>query len=168
MTSTPKATPNSETDPQQDTAIVLTPELELLEKKLNITTAANMTAHFAPIQLAIDKILHSSSIIENQQCQIEDLTMENCRLKSKVFNLRGEVHDLKDRMNSVENKALENNLIFHGIPDNDNEYLNQLVDKLQRNFADTIDIYDDEIRLQRARGIHIARYRRLGTYQEHR
>ena len=168
MTSTPKVTPNSETDPQQDTDIVLTPELELLEKKLNITMAANMTAHFAPIQLAIDKILHSSSIIENQQHRIEDLTMENCKLKSEVFNLRGEVHDLKDRMNSVENKALENNLIFHGIPDNDNEYLNQLVDKLQRNFADTIDIYDDEIRLQHARGIHIARCKRLGTYQEHR
>ena len=29
--------------------------------------AANMTAHFAPIQSAIDKILHSSNIIENQQ-----------------------------------------------------------------------------------------------------
>ena len=86
-----------------------------------------MTAHFAPIQLAIDKILHSSNIIENQQCRIEDLTMENCKLKSEVFNLKGEVHDLKDRMNSVENKALENNLIFHGIPDSENEYLNQIL-----------------------------------------
>ena len=160
MTSTPKATPNPETDPQQGTDIVLTPELELLEKKLNFTMAANMTAHFAPIQSAIDKILHSSNIIENQQRRIEDLTMENCKLKSEVFHLRGEVHDPKDRMNSIENKALENNLIFHGIPDNENEYLNQLVDKLQRNFADTIDIYDDKIRLQRARGIHIARCKR--------
>ena len=60
-------------------------------------------------------------------------------------------------MNSEENKSLENNLIFHRIPDCENEYLNQLVDKLQRNFADTIDIYDDDIRLQRVRDIHIAR-----------
>ena len=66
--------------------------------------------------------------------------MENCKLKSQVFNLTGEVQDLKGRMNTVENKALENNLIFHN---NENEYLNQLVDKLQRNFADKIDIYDD-------------------------
>ena len=71
-------------------------------------------------------------------------------------------------MNSVENKALENNLIFHGIPDSENEYLNQLIDKLQRNFADTIDIHDDEIRLQRARGIQSARCKRLGSYQENR
>ena len=44
----------------------------------------------------------------------------------------------------------------------------QLIDKLQRNFADTIDIYDNEIRLQRVRGIQIARYKRLGSYQENR
>ena len=71
-------------------------------------------------------------------------------------------------MNSVENKALENNLIIHGIPDSENEYLNQLIDKLQRNFADTIDLYNDEIRLQRVRGIQIARCKRLGSYQENR
>ena len=71
-------------------------------------------------------------------------------------------------MNSVENKSLENNLIFHGIPDCENEYLNQLMDKLQRNFADTIDIYDDDIRLQRVRDIHIARCKSLGPYQENR
>ena len=124
-----------------------------------------MKAYFNPIQTAIDKILHSSNIIENQQRRIEDLTMENCKLKSQVFNLTGEVQDLKGRMNTVENKALENNLIFHN---NENEYLNQLVDKLQRNFADKIDIYDDEARLQRARAIQIARCKRLGSYQENR
>ena len=58
--------------------------------------AANMTAHFAPIQAAMDKILRSSNIIENQQRRIEDLTKENCKLKSEVFKLRGDVHDLKD------------------------------------------------------------------------
>ena len=94
--------------------------------------------------------------------------MENCKLKSEVFKLKGDVHDLKDQINSVENKSLENNLIFHGIPDSENEYLNQLVDKLQRNFADTIDIYDDAARIQRARGIHIARCKRLGQYQDNR
>ena len=49
-----------------------------------------------------------------------------------------------------------------------NEYLNQLVDKLQRNFADTIDIYDDNLRLHKAKDIHIARCKRLGPYQENR
>ena len=168
MTSTPKAIQDTPINTMENTDIVLTPELELLKKKLNHTMAANMTAHFAPIQSAIDKILKSSNIIENQQQRIEDLTMENCKLKSKVFKLRGDVYDLKDRMNSVENKSLENNLIFHGIPDSENEYLNQLVDKLQRNFADTIDIYDDDARIQRARDIHIARCKRLGQYQDNR
>ena len=96
MTSTPKATHDYPSNPSEGTDIVLTPELELLEKKLNFTMAANMTAHFAPIQTAIDKILRSSNIIESQQCRIEDLTMENCKLKSEVFKLKGDVHDLKD------------------------------------------------------------------------
>ena len=128
----------------------------------------NMTANFAPIQAAIDKILRSSNIIESQQHQIEDLTMENCKLKSEVFKLKGDVYDLKDRMNSLENKSLENNLIFHGIPDNENKFLNHLVNKLERNFADTIDIYDDDVRLQRARDIWIAQCKRLDPYQENR
>ena len=168
MTSTPKPTQDPSTANMDNSEIALTPELELLEKKLNHTMVANMAAQFAPIQSAIDKILKSSNIIENQQRRIEDLTMENCKLKNEVIKLRGDVHDLKSRMNEVENKSLENNLIIHGIPDNENEYLNQLVDKLQRNFADTIDIYDDEVRLQRARGIHIARCKRIGQYQENR
>ena len=168
MTSTPKTTQNPPSDLLEYNDIVLTPELELLEKKLNFTMAAKMTAHFAPIQTAIDKILRSSNIIETRQCRIEDLTMENCKLKSEIFKFKGDVYDLKDRMNSVENKSLESNLIFHGISDNENEFLNHLVNKLQRNFADTIDIYDDDIRLQRARDIQIARCKRIGPYQENR
>ena len=128
MTSTLKASEDSPVNPLKSADIVLTPELELLERKLNFTMAANMTAHFAPIQTAINKILRSSNIIETQQRRIEDLTMENCRLKSEVFKLKGDIHNLKDQKNSVENKSLENNLIFHGIPDCENEYLNQLVD----------------------------------------
>ena len=166
MTSTPKTTTNS--NPLEGEDIVFTPELELLEKKLNITMAVNMATYFTPIQSSIDKILNSSNIIENQQRWIEDLTMENCKLKSEVFNLRGQVYDLKDRINAVENRALENNLIFHGIPDSENEYLNQLVDRLQHNFADTIDIHDDELQLQRARAIQILSCKRLGPYQENR
>ena len=67
MTSTPKATEDSPVNPSKSADIVLTPELELLERKLNFTMAANITAHFAPIQTAIDKILRSSNIIETQQ-----------------------------------------------------------------------------------------------------
>ena len=67
MTSTPKAIQDTPINTMENTDIMLTPELELLEKKLNHTMAANMTAHFAPIQSAIDKILKSSNIIENQQ-----------------------------------------------------------------------------------------------------
>ena len=94
--------------------------------------------------------------------------MENCKLKSEVSKLKGDMYDLKNRVNSIENKSLENNLIFHGIPDNENEFLNQLVNKLQRNFADTIDIHDDDLRLHRAREIQIARCKRLGQYKDNR
>ena len=62
MTSTPKTTTNPNLPEGED--IVLTPELELLEKQLNITMATNMATHFTPIQASIDKILHSSNIIE--------------------------------------------------------------------------------------------------------
>ena len=96
MTSTPKAMEDPPVNTLKSADIVLTPELELLERKLNFTMAANMTAHFAPIQTAIYKILKSSNITETQQRQIEDLTMENCRLKSEVFKLKGDVHNLKD------------------------------------------------------------------------
>ena len=67
MTSTPKAMEDPPVNTLKSADIVLTPELELLERKLNFTMAANMTAHFAPIQTAIDKILKSSNIIETQQ-----------------------------------------------------------------------------------------------------
>ena len=49
MTSTPKASQDPPPNPLEGHDIVLTPELELLEKKLNFTMAANMTAHFVPI-----------------------------------------------------------------------------------------------------------------------
>ena len=50
--------------------------------------AVNMTAHLAPIQTAIDKILRSSNIIESQQHRIEDLTTKTANSKAKFLNSR--------------------------------------------------------------------------------
>ena len=84
------------------------------------------------------------------------------KLQEDLTTVRTDLNGLKLRLNDLENKALEFNLIFRGLNEEINETDEGLKEKIYWNIADTIDRYDQNERLAVVRTFTIRRCRRLG------
>ena len=152
--------------PKESKPIQLSPELEELERRLNNNMlqniASSIEAALKPIKDSIDKILTSSDLITKQEDKIKNLTAENVKLRKDLNSVRSDLSGFKSRLNDLENKALECNLIFRGLNKELNETEDSLKEKIYWNIADTIDRYDQGERLAIACTLSIRRCRRLG------
>ena len=96
--------------------VELSPELKELEKRLNTSMLININKSIAealkPIKDSIDKIVKSSSLIDQQETEIKRLSAENCSLKTQICELREDVDIIHQKLNSLEKKSLESNLIL--------------------------------------------------------
>ena len=132
--------------PKEPKPIQLSPELEELERRLNNNMlqniASSIEAALKPIKDSINKILTSSDLITKQEDKIKNLTAENVKLKEDLNSVRSDLSGFKSRLNDLENKALECNLIFRGLNEELNETEDSLKKKVYWNIADTIDRYD--------------------------
>ena len=131
--------------PEESNPIQLSPELEELERRLNNNMlqniASSIEAALKPMNNSIDKILTSSDLITKQEDKIKILTAENVKLKEDLNSVRSDLSGFKSRLNDLENKALECNLIFRGLNEELNETEDSLKEKVYWNIADTIDRY---------------------------
>ena len=132
--------------PKESKPIQLSLGLEELERRLNNNMlqniASSIEAALKPIKDSIDKILTSSDLITKQEDKIKNLTAENVKLREDLNSVRSDLSRFKSRLNDLENKALECNLIFRGLNKELNETEDSLKGKIYWNIADTIDRYD--------------------------
>ena len=113
--------PSEDTMPldKSNNEVELSPELKELEKRLNTSMLININKCIAdalkPIKDSIEKIVNSSSLIDQQEIEIKRLSAENHSLKTQICELRDDVDAIHQKLNNLENKSIESNLIFHGI-----------------------------------------------------
>ena len=131
--------------PKESKPIQLSLELEEIERRLNNNMLQNIAfsieAALKPIKDSINKILTSSDLITKQEDKIKNLTAENVKLREDLNSVRSDLSGFKSRLNDLENKALECNLIFRGLNEELNETEDSLKEKIYWNIADTIDRY---------------------------
>ena len=120
------------------------------------------------IKDSIEKIVNSSAKIDHQDTEIKCLTTENATLKSQVTELQNDVSSIKSKLHQLENKSLENNLIFKGIGECLNETEDALKDSIHQCIADTFNFHDEHNRLSAARSCAIRKCKRLGRPNPHR
>ena len=70
------------------------------------------------------------------------MSAENCSLKSQICELREDVDVINQKLNSLENKSLESNLIFRGIEEPFNDTEDTLRDLIYHHIADTFNYQD--------------------------
>ena len=175
LTKTPEKMSNSETNQQEIVekgSVELSPELKELEKRLNTSMLININKCIAealkPIKDSIEKIVNSSAKIDHQDTEIKRLTKENANLKSQVTELQNDVSSIKSKLHQLENKSLENNLIFRGIGECLNETEDALKDSIHQCIADTFNFHDEHNWLSAARSCAIRKCKRLGRPNLHR
>ena len=88
--------------------------------------------------------------------------------KTQVSELRNDMESIKSKLNQLENRSLECNLIFRGVEESLNETEDTLKDKIHRIISDTFNYHDEQSRLSAARCCIIRRCKRLGRPNPHR
>ena len=156
----------------EENGIELSPEPKELEKRLNTSMLININKCIVealqPIKDSIEKIVNSSAQIDSHDNEIKCLNVENSALKTQVSELRNDMESIKSKLNQLENRSLECNLIFRGVEESLNETEDVLKDKIHRIISETFNYHDKQSRLSTARCCIIRRCKRLGRPNPHR
>ena len=148
--------------------VELTPELKLLETRLQSKFDHSINTALEPIQEQLSKLASTNDEVVQQQIEIETLKQENSALKMVVTDLQDNYDELKTGLNRLENKSLECNLIFRGVPENRWENDDSRVNTLYRYIANTYEYGEPQEKFARASSIAIERCKRLGPRNENR
>ena len=158
----------------ESTEITLSEEMQHLEKRIsdNITnhnqdTLKNliqetMKEMLKPIQDSIDNLLVLKMNMETQEGRITQLKYENSKLNNELNQIKTEMGYFQRKINQLEDRSLERNLIFQGINESLPDDEEARTEKIYQAISDTISRETPEERLQLAREVEIIRTRCLG------
>ena len=112
------------------------------------------------------QMTESSNAMNNQNVVIKELKEENKQLNRRLFQLETAHKKLTSKMNVIENRTLENNLVFRGIVDEKWEKESTVVSKIHQEIGLTIEADTEEEREEATKKIGIRRCRHLGKFVE--
>ena len=97
-----------------------------------------MNAALKPIQESIDKLQASQSTMEAHEIQIVKLQKDNACLTEEVTHLKAKMHGVQTKLNRLEDRSLESNLILHGIKEQSPDDLEARIKKVYNAISSTI------------------------------
>ena len=115
-----------------------------------------------PIQDSIDNLLVLKMNMESQEGRITQLKYENSKLNNELNQIKTEMGYFQRKINQLEDRLLERNLIFQGISESIPDDEEARTEKIYRAISDTMSRETPEERLQLAREVEIIRTRHLG------
>ena len=123
------------------------------------------------IQSAIDtmgKTIHqmiaNNPLVTNHTSEVSALRLENTQLKKELQYLSAEQGKLETRMERIENRNLENSVIFRGIKEDFKETDETGRDRIYWELSNLLTDEDPEEWYKMARQLVIRRCKRLGRY----
>ena len=150
----------------------LSKEMKMMENRLyeSLKTLLKDTidTSLKLIQESIDKLQATQTTMETHERQIQKLQCDNATLTEEVTYLRSEVNEFQAKINKLEDKSLENNLIFHGLEEQSPDDIDSRNEKVYAVISSTINQDTPEERLQVAHEVEIVHTRRLGKAEPNR
>ena len=92
---------NTNTNTNTSDPVELTPELKLLETRLQSKFDYSINTALEPIQQQLSKLASTSEEVAQQQMEIKTLKEENNALKKLVIDLQGNYDELKTRLEQI-------------------------------------------------------------------
>ena len=105
---------------EDETLDDLGPELAKMGRILAREITKSLSKAFIPLQKEINELKVSQNSIHHIN-DMQEIIEENDRLKTKVDQLETFNMKLKNKLNRIEDKLLENNLLFFGISEKEGE-----------------------------------------------
>ena len=118
-----------------------------------------------PIEDKINKLLEIQHKQEKQDIELNALKAKQSELYRRCLKTEIETSKLKRRIETLESKLLQSNLIIHGIREEEWESEENRREKLYQAISWTVDSLDRRERLDIARGIPIRTTKWLGCYR---
>ena len=145
----------------------LGPELAKMGRILAREITKSLSKALIPLQREINdlKETQSSTLPIND---VQDIIEENDRLKTKVDQLKTYNIKLKNKLNHIEDKLLENNLLFFGISEKEGETEYDRYSVILDIISTTFIGPDYETQVQQARQIQIEKLVRKGRYSQNK
>ena len=184
------ANPTSSTPTSDKVCKHLDSQLSDMEKRLETSLTANLSASITASVTAGLKGLIDSSLKEALETmsnrvneiidehptvvqhgeQLDSLETENLILKSKVSKMEGEATNLKKRLETIESRALENNLIIRGVEEDEWEKESTTRSKIYSELIPliTCESKNPKKQLLEAKKLEIRNCKRLGRYTKDR
>ena len=167
---------NEEIETASDSEDEEMPELDeksaLLQRAITIAMNKNMKKQLKkrlkPIKRDVNSLLDMKSNIEQHQQEITSIKAENKELKSMCTRMEREHNKLVERIEKLEDKRLECNLIFNGIHETPWETDEELLEKIYGAMATTVNKDTEEQKLKQVKKVKIISVRRLGKAVERR
>ena len=118
----------------------------------------------------VNEVIDDHPTIKQHGEQINSLETENILLKSKVTKMEDESTSMKRRLVNMETRALANNLIIRGIPEDERERESTTRNKIYTELIPLITCEDNDLQLQlqEAKKLEIRSCKRLGRYVKDR
>ena len=116
----------------------------------------------------IHQMIANNPQVTKNSTEMSELKQENDRLKKELQYLSAEQGKLESRMERIENRNLENCVIFRGIKDDFKETDEAGREKIYQELSNLLTEEDPEKRYEMARRLVIRRCKRLGRYNRDR
>ena len=116
----------------------------------------------------VDKAIEKNPTVIQHGEQIDSLETENLLLKSRVQTMEGEHSNMKKKLSEIEKKALQQNMIFKGIEEDEWEEEAVSRTKIYSELCKLFNGNSDGAKLKQAKRLQIRSCRRIGRYNKDR
>ena len=138
----------------------LSPELQELKEEMR----NDMRELISPLKQSIDLLLQIKDAWEEGLRECNSICQINCDLNARVINLEKDNKMLTDKVRKLEDKMLEGNIIFQGIPDAVWEPSETTKEKVLTAISHIISGTSHEDKMDQARCIPIKEVSRMGKF----
>ena len=119
-----------------------------------------------PLQDSITMLTEDKKTMHTAINTCEDIKASQSQINQRCDKMEQENRELRSRLLRLENKLLDNNLIFHGIKEDNWDSQENTKERIWRAISYTVDDNDSRKRMKIARGIQINCTKRIGKYRQ--
>ena len=128
----------------------------------------NLDAKIEPLQTEIASLVKSQQVLQEKGELIDNIKQENKQLKMEYNQMKRENENLKHRIEAIENRFLENNVIICGIEDQAWELNEVTREKTLAIISHIAKGKTSKDKMDVARRIPIRNISRIGNYSTYR
>ena len=141
---------------------------ERLTKNLKDTIDKSMKEAIQTLTSNSETLVSNNPTVQTTSKEVNTLKLENARLMRQVQILTSEQSKLQQKITIMEQRSLENAVVFRGIPEDMNETDYSMREKIYQELSFTLEGESSFVKIAMAKNMVIKRCKRVGRFSRTR